>query len=324
MNVMGLAEIMDMSVEDLKKYFKTIILFYLCYGITTFFAVIILIIAGALLTVVFVKLFENLILSTVIISLFIFMAVTIYAAANMGMIKIASQEFTGEKIFAFEAITESFKNIFKTFRILVVSLIVFLPVLAAIAATGYFFLKSYEHILKLYSGNKASIVLLLVFTVLLAIAAIFLTLSYLTFLSFSFHAAVLEKKGVISSLKRSYFLVKHDFWRIFGSLILFGLTVYAINYSIESLAGVVIGLIYLILKFLNTAPNFISFFTDSLTYISYPMSLLAWMVIAPIGVIMSTLLYFNQRFKLEGYDLSLRLKNIQKYNERLLENHAAK
>jgi hypothetical protein len=133
MNIMGLAEIMDSSVDDLRKYFKTIIMFYLCLGVISFIVFFILIIItaiiGAIFAAFFAQMFENLIFLTVIIFVFTLLAATLLASANTGMIKIVSQEFTapitGEKIYAFEAVSESFKNIFKVLGIIVASIIVF-------------------------------------------------------------------------------------------------------------------------------------------------------------------------------------------------------
>ncbi len=322
MNIMGLAEIMDRSVEDLRKYFKTVVLFYLCFGVITLVAFFILIILGAVFAAFFANLFENFIFLTAVILVFTLLTATLFAAANTGMIKIASQEFTfsGEKVYAFDAVTVSFKNIFKVFGIIAASIIIFLPVIAALSAVGYFIVKGYEQVFDIYMNNKIIIILGIVFTVIIAILALVIITACITLVSFSFHAAVIEKKGILSSMHRSYSLVKPDFWKTFGCLILFQLTVYAITYSIESLAGILTGLIYLILKFLNIENSFISYITSAANYISYPLSLLSWLVIAPTGVIMTTLLYFNQRFKLEGYDLSLRLESIKKYNERVPEN----
>jgi hypothetical protein len=70
------------------------------------------------------------------------------------------------------------------------------------------------------------------------------------------------------------------------------------------------------MKLLNIKQNYTTFTTLIIVYLRWPVTLLSWLVISPLGTIMLTLLYFNQRFKKEGYDMVLRLREIQKTDER--------
>jgi hypothetical protein len=110
--------------------------------------------------------------------------------------------------------------------------------------------------------------------------------------------------------------VKNNYWRILGAWFLFYLTVYAINISLQSVVALVGGIIFLVLKFLNMQVDYMLFFTSVNAYASWPLNILSWLVISPIGSIMLTLLYYNQRFQKEGFDISLRLMALERNAER--------
>jgi hypothetical protein len=153
------------------------------------------------------------------------------------------------------------------------------------------------------------------------LAGIFLAFFYKTLFSFSFHAIIVEKKGIISSIKKSFFLVKHNLWKVFGYQLLFYLVILEIDFSIKSLFALFFSALYFLLHFINSNLNYITFLTTSVNALSTPLNLLTMMVITPLGSIMITLLYFNLRFKKEGYDLELKLKWIQKNQEKGLERN---
>jgi hypothetical protein len=90
----------------------------------------------------------------------------------------------------------------------------------------------------------------------------------------------------------------------------------ALRTSLESLVSLVTSILYLVLRLLGGRIPFMEF----VLYISYqiqmPLFLLSMAVIAPIYTIMMTMLYFNQRIKNEGFDMRIRLREIQIDNER--------
>lgn len=323
MNVMNLAEIMDKSIEILKKNLKNIVLFNLAYGIITFIGVFIIAIIGIIFGAITIGLLHLVALPVVVFTIAGVLILAFSLTLKVGMINIASQEFSGEQVTSSNAIGISFKSVLKVLGITVLVILMFLPVIAAFGAVGYF----------MYTGMKGHLIFLRKFTikeigiiilpVLLMLAFIIILAIYLNLFVFSLHAMTIEKKGVISSLKRSYELVKSNFWRIFGCTLMVYLTYYAIITSLESFIGIILGLIYLLMKLFNVAIiKYTLFITSALTYLRWPINILSWLVISPVITNMITVLYFNQRFKKEGFDIELKLKKIQRDEQHQLDSSA--
>jgi hypothetical protein len=316
MGTMSLTEIMDKSIETLKKYVKTIVTFNLAYGALCFIGIIGAIIVGAILIAIALGLKLN----PIVWGVFSFvLGICIFAfimSFKIGLIKISSQEFLEDRIYASQAIGSSFKKVFVILGVVLMEMVLFLPVLGVFVAIGYVFYNNIQQPL-IWGGmydnyGIGTIILFIIFVLLISISI----LAYITIFSFSFHAVALENKGVIASLKRSYNLVKEDYFKILGCILLFNLTIYAIVYSLQSFLGILASIVYMVLRFLNIEQDFITFATMAYNYSSYPISILSWLVISPIGTIMLTYLYYNQRFKKEGYDITLRLNKIQKCEEK--------
>jgi hypothetical protein len=160
-------------------------------------------------------------------------------------------------------------------------------------------------------------VLVLVFLfILIAIAALVLVGAYFTVFAFSIQAMIIENVGPFSSIKRSWQLIRHNFWKVFGCVILFYLCVSAIRLSIDSFIGLCMSILFLVLNFFDIPMDFISFLTLAYSQLDLPLNVLSFAIISPINTIMMTMLYFNQRIKKEGFDMRVRLREIQRKNER--------
>lgn len=316
MGIMSLTEIMDRSIEILKKYMKTIVTFNLAYGALCFIGLIGVIVVGGILVGIAIGLKLN----AIIIGIFsLILGICIFASImsfKIGLIKISSQEFLEERIYASEAIGVCFKKAFKVLGVVITEILLFLPVFGIFTAIGYVFYNKFQQPLlsfEIYTKSELSTIIQMILLVLLAILSI---LAYITIFSFSLHAVAIEDKGVFAALKRSYNLVNGDYFKILGCTILFNLTIYAIVYSLQSFLGLIAGIIYMIMKFLNAGQDFVGFATMAYNFSSGPISILSWLVISPIGTIMLTYLYYNQRIKNEGYDMVLKLRKLQKHEEK--------
>jgi hypothetical protein len=316
MGIMSLSEIMDKSIEVLRKHVKSIALFTIGYGIIAFIAVFLIIIVGTIVSALTAGLFQNFWVMGISLVLIGILASAFGLSLYAGTIKIASQEFTGEEVFAQDAIKASFKSIFKVFGIIFLGVVLFIPIGAVIWVIGKFFYYAFDRTMLniyMYEGRQ---LLYIIPPIVFLLTVVFIIMAYITWFSFALNVLVIEKKGVWGCTKRSFSLIKNNYWRIFGCTLLFSLTVFALRSSIDTLMALISGIIYLIFKFLNISQDFLAFFTMVYSYASWPINLITWMVISPIGIIMISMLYFNQRFKKEGYDMTLKLKEIQKNDER--------
>jgi hypothetical protein len=316
MGIMSLREVMDGAVDILRKYIKTTLMLTFGYGALGIGAAIIFILIGSIAAAIIFSLLKSKILLIIMVSVLVALVFAFFLSINVGMIKIVNQEFSGEKVLAHNVIGESIKSIFKVLGILVCALILFIPVITAFAGIVYLLVKGFKGSLIQLGIYRGKEILLIIFSIIVMIAAVVVILGYITLLSFSFHAMTIEKKGVIGSIKRSFYLVKDDFWRIFGCTLLFSFTIYAIRGSLESFCGVIAGFVFLILNALNAGQDFKAFITMVISIVNWPISLISWLIITPISMNMVSLLYFNQRFKKEGYDLVLKVRELKKIQER--------
>ena len=234
------------------------------------------------------------------------------------LIKIVSQEMLNEKVLAYDAIKASFKSFFKALGIGAAGTVFSLPLLAVLGGAGYLvfsrwdpFPNSYEPFFGILDPGGSAVLFVALFLIVILVLALIVS-AYLNFFCFSLQALILEKQSVLGSVKRSFSMVKSAFWRIFGCAVFFYLTVYMITLSIQSFGLLISGLIYLVLQFLNVPQDAVAFITLAYNYSSYPVSILSWLVISPLRVIMTTLLYYNRRFIREGWDMRLKLDEIKR------------
>jgi hypothetical protein len=112
-------------------------------------------------------------------------------------------------------------------------------------------------------------------------------------------AIVIEKKGVIDSLQRSWQLVRGSFWRVFGIVIVISLLIQTLILVPTSSLSAGIGFVF-------STPETFVIRQSLLTIISY----LLQTVVLPFNLIAYTLLYYDLRVRKEGYDLQLRVAKI--------------
>ncbi|MFL0248442.1 hypothetical protein [Candidatus Clostridium stratigraminis] len=320
MRFMNLSEIMDRSIDILRKNIKSIALFSFGYTVIEIIGIILVSIIISIFGAITVGIFHNVAFAAIIISVFILFLAAFLISYCIGIIRISSGEFTEEKIYAHTAIKASFKSLFKVYAIIIIGTIALLPVLAAFGGLGYvlansFNINSINNISNVNTVIGKGVVILIVF-ILYILAAIFAVLAVLNWFLFSLHTLAIENIGVVNSIKRSFYLVRKDYLRILGASILFTLTVTALRLSVDLILGTASSIIYLLLKFFSVKQDYIGFLSMIYNYTNWPLSIIVLMVITPINVIMLTMLYYNQRFKKEGYDLELRLREIELKNER--------
>lgn len=316
MEIMTLAQILDRAVYIMKKYMKTIVLYTLVYGIILFVGAIILALIGGISAVVSAGIFDNVPIAVTFGVLLIVIILSVSYSQHVGIIKIASQEYLKENIQMEQAMRAAAKSIPKVSAIVISALFMFAPILALLGWLGYLLIRALDNALTLSTTLDGRIAFIIIIVITAILLYSFVVLSFLTWFLFSFHALIIEKKGIFASIKRSFELVRHNFWRIFGSLTLILLTVYAIRISFNSILGLLGSLLYLLMKFLNAREGFILVMSMAVSYIQFPVNIAYALLVTPISFIAITHLYFNERFKKEGLDLILKLKEIQKNDER--------
>ena len=218
MGTMSLTQIMDRSIEVLKRYMKTIVTFNLAYGVISFIGMIGFIIGGSIFMLIAVMLKLNPLIIGIaffILGLGIFAIIMCF---KIGLIRISSQDFVEENIYTFEAIEVSFKKAFKVLGVILMEVLLFLPVGAIFSFIAYLIYDRLQYsmmFLGIYDKNELGFIILSIMFILIVVLSV---TAYITIFTFSFHAVAIENKGVFAALKRSYTLVKGNFFKILGCM----------------------------------------------------------------------------------------------------------
>ena len=310
MGIMGFSEIMDTSFEILRKYLKTIIFYNIGMGIVAFISVF-AIMFFFLLALIPGAFYPN--PSGLWVAVF-FIAVLILSVTfsiSIGIIKITGQYFEESKVYAYDAIKAAIKKFPAVIGLVFIGGLLFVPVAAAAISIFIAITKginmSVNGMMDIGLGGATVIIMVIA----LIAATILVSIGYLTIFSFALQAIIIEEKGVEDAIKRSYRLVKTNYFKLVGCNLLIIAAIYAINLSLESFLGLVISIVFMVMRFLNIQQEFLLFISSLYSQVSWPLTLLSWLIITPIGTIMLTVLYYNERFKKEGHDLLIRLKQIQ-------------
>ncbi len=309
MGIMGFAEVMDRGIEILRKYMKTIIFYNIGMGIIAFISLFIFLFISFMLLIPGTMYGNN---GGIYVLIFIIVVgvLSIVYSLNVGIMKISSQYYGEGPVYAYDAIKAATKKLPLIFGLVTLAALVFIPVAAA--AITIFKELSISINTGLAELMEAADVLQLLSIVALMLLFALVTIGYLTLFSFSLQAIALENKGPVESIKRSYFLLKGGYIKLVGyNLLIFG-SVYAINLSLEGFLGLVISILFMILRFLNVQQEYLLFFSSLYTQLQWPLTILSWLIITPINAMILTVLYYNQRFVKEGHDISLKLREIKK------------
>jgi hypothetical protein len=113
--------------------------------------------------------------------------------------------------------------------------------------------------------------------------------------AFFVQAVVVEGRGPVDALRRSWRLVRGSYWRVLGIMLLLLLLLYILVGVPTGIAGVAISIIF---------PDPVRHFAlrQSLsTLIGY----ISQIVVLPLQLVAYTLLYYDLRVRKEGYDIEL-------------------
>lgn len=117
-------------------------------------------------------------------------------------------------------------------------------------------------------------------------------------------ALMIEKLGPTAALGRSYRLVKQRFWPTIGVAALAFLIVYVIQQVVGAALGAALG----IQAVLNDDPTGI--FDGAFLAASSALSTLVSIFVVPFTAAVATVLYFDLRVRLEGYDLEMLFRDL--------------
>jgi hypothetical protein len=240
----------------------------------------------------------------------VFLGITL--ARSVGIINMASNSFLGKKVSVEEAFSVSFKSIPRLIGITIAGMIWFIPFGIGMGIIIFLYILIIREIESSYIISSGFPVGIMIATVIMMAIIFFIIYSYMTIHRFAIHTAILEDLSFFKALKKSRQLVKGEFWKIFGILMVFYIIVVGIKFSIYALMGEISLIGTLISKFTSGSEEILANTLMASSLSRIPVNLFTAVFVAPVADILVTILYYNQRFKKDGYDLKLRLENIRR------------
>ncbi|MCL1988471.1 MAG: hypothetical protein FWG64_10970 [Firmicutes bacterium] len=302
---MNAAALMDKVFEMYKATFKIQIAFSIIVGIVS-----------AVLAFVLVIIFAGSIFATgafeapgsddtaAVIIAFMFLALMLplilawaYFSAT-GHIIITKQAFYKEVPYLPFWVT--FKAFGRVITAVLAQIILSLPWIAIIVGIVFVLTNDVQNLYFLLMVEQPE--LLLIFIVVYSL----LYVVYSNIFALAVPIAIFDGNLFFSSIKESFRLIKENFWRILGIRILWLIMIQLISYSAQ---GFVLTVTALITAILGTAADVegVLMAVSATTSAQFYLSLIIGVLVGPLDGIMTAAIYFNQKIKKDGLDISVRL-----------------
>jgi len=244
---------------------------------------------------------------------FIAVLVVIYQALTVtGSSIITKQTFLNEPVDIGSVLKQTLKKIIVASTAGLANTILMLPLLAIMGVFIYFYINM---IMQMVEYNSAPATLTIITTIGIFVLMSVVSIIYYAITMFSIAVAVFENKYFFKAAKKSFQLIKPDFWKMIGLVTIWSLITFAVSYSFSGIFN--LGAIFGEWILPQEAAAAVSVLSMTLGYI---VSMTISILMMPLSGIFSTLLYINQRFKHEGLDIDLNLNNIN--NQRIRKYYA--
>lgn len=318
MKLQNLSYLMDRAVDMHKKYIKSIVLYQLAMAALSFVFIFIIVFFMLLLTFMGSTALTASNALSIITAAFIILATvmltfTVTSLNSIGMMDMAKRDMQGLKVEMSKAFSFTFKNAFRVMGAVFSMVAAFLPLGLIWFAIGYGLFKIMPGgttLSGIQYGTQHCPAYVIILICLYILAVIFSYFVFSTLYIFTIHAVVFQNKSFFRALAESRRLVRNNFWRILSCSILFRLSVWAIYGAVSSFFILLGSLLMYFLKFISAEKGLFEIILPVLNIMNWPMRILQQLFISPIYSLLVTLLYFNQRFRKDGWDLSLKLENL--------------
>ena len=142
--------------------------------------------------------------------------------------------------------------------------------------------------------------------VLFLLLYVILYFIYSNTFALSIPVAIFEKRLFISTILRSFVLLKGDFWRILGLRLLWAFLISLFSFSLQ---GMILMIVAVLAAFSGNVLDFEATWYATMT-IRFYAPLFAGVLVGPMEGIMTALIYFNQKIKKDGLDIEIGLSRL--------------
>lgn len=305
---MNAAALMDRVFTLYKDTFKMQIAFSIIMGIISITLITLLVIFMTVgITFVLMATYsvsdDDMLLLVIVLILLAFLPIYVcwtYLATS-GHILISKQAFYGEQPI-YLPFKESILAIFRVISTLIAQLVFSIPFIALLFLSIYPFM-TWQGGMLVFMNEIHPLLLIAVGLIYGVVYVVYSNLFALTV-----PVAIFEKRIFFDAVIRSYKLLKGDFWKIIGIRLLWFVITYVFSYSLQ---GLIVVVMMVAEAFAGTVID-----VTYLMYVTMPLYFLATMVVtvlvAPMDGIMTALIYFNQRIKKEGFDISVGIARLSR------------
>lgn len=327
MRVLSLSWIMDKAVDIHRKNLLSVTLFQLVFSIISLVVVIGSILIGGIVISIGSIAFINaqssplktagIIFAVVASVILIIFISSIVIMSGAGIMETARNGIVERRTMTGEALSFSFRNFLRIISVTAAFILLFLPVIGLWGGImwGIYYFFSRNPLLYTIRYNLAqNSVPVIIAAVLLLTMVLTSIIWFFNIHIFSFHTAVFQRESFFKALSESRRLCRNNFWKVLAYNTLFTLSVTAIYYSIDSFVLVIGALIGLALDFFGINQDMLFYLQTVWVMISWPLRIFEQLFIAPLYGLFISLLYFNLRFKKDGYDLELKLEELRPLN----------
>lgn len=309
---MNTAELLDTAIEIYKKSFGQQIALSVIFSIIfsiILFAVIFLGMIAVMAAFIGNLDYANYNITMMITAAALFILLILFASSlhsalySTGNIILAYKSYMGEKPSLKDIVKQCFKKFLPVLTVIFAQFIVLIPLFILIGAlsVGYFY-----YLFNMINAGTPNIWLAIIITVLFIIALSITGIISMTVTIASVPVAIFEKKYFISAVLKGFSLIKKDFKKILGAVIIYYLVMYIASYSFSAFLG--LGKAFIDVLFPR---NIAAFLTVSTVYFDYIFSAVFSIILTPLNGIFSAAVYINQKIKYEGLDIGLKLEDLK-------------
>ena len=305
---MNSAEVLDRVFETYKRSFGKQLLYSLIVGAIGFGVMFIFAIFGSLMLVfAFFAYNASFIVGGGIILSFLLLLLLFWSAASStGHLLLSKPAFYGRHVALPPG--ELGKTILRVVSAIIAQLLLSIPFIIIIILLLYFLFSTVflSPVLDMFMVDPVLSVITFVGT--FAIISLFGGFLYIVYTNFFFlvvSVAVFEKRIFFGTLKRSWELIRGDFWKILGIRVLWFIIIAVIT---NSAAGILLISDWLISTFAAGVNIELIYF--GIASLVNMLSLGIAFIVAPLRGIMPAVIYFNQRIKKEGMGIEIQIERL--------------
>ena len=313
---MNIAEQLDLTYSLLKKSFGRQIAFSIIFNIIysiLLFIIVFIGVVGVLNLSINSFYFSSPSLSSGFVPLFfigLFVLFFVLIGRNMrdaGNTIISYNSYIDLNPNLSDVLKECFKNIPRIFTITIIHLLIYALyyLVFILLGIGIFYLLVFNT----FYLTTGIIIIYAVIGFLFVLSFLVVDIFVSSILAPSIPVAILERKYFYGAVKRGYELIKPDFWKTVKTLAIYKLIALTVTYSIAVFLALGKSIMGIVLPS-NIASGIVLFTVYSDTIINNIVSL----AFSPTAGILNTIIYLNQRIKLEGLDIELKLMKINRNN----------